>query len=111
MNSVNRICHIFLTAGFKPEDHIPHFGSVLSGVNYLRRDFTYVSIVSYEGEFCEAVYEVYFASKNTRAPKGRDTKGKDVKYSDFQLRGFVPVEMHLLRTEEEIMKILDSLSH
>lgn len=97
----------FLAAGFAPEPHEPHFETVLSGVTYLRRGHAYVSLVSYENRFVETVWEVYLAPKNTRRPKGPDTKekdanGKEAKYSDHQLRGFVPIETRLLRTREDL---------
>lgn len=97
----------FLGAGFAPEPHAPHFGQELSGVSYLRRTHTYVSLVGYLGHFTEAVWEVYLAPKNTRRPKGSDTKEKGAQYSDHQFRGFVPVETRLLRTREELDSVLE----
>ena len=92
--------------------HWEHFGSSLPGVYYAWRhgsndEMEYVSLVSYEGKFVEAVYEKYLVSKNTRVPKSKDFKAKDEVHSDFQKRGFLPVEValcHGFKQLEEFLK-------
>ena len=56
--------------GFTDGDQKKDFDCVIPYVVYLRRawagKFQYVSLISYEGRFCEAVYELFAAAKNTR---------------------------------------------
>ena len=60
--------------GFAPADHKKDFGDIIPYVDYSYRklpngSFQYVSLISYEGKFCEAVYEIYKGEKNTRDKK------------------------------------------
>jgi hypothetical protein len=79
--------------GFAPHPHHEHFGvkvgQELPGVYYAHRCrlgvHEYVSLVSYEGKFCEAVYEAFAAKKNTYQPKG------NVKSAELAKRGFLAV--------------------
>ena len=73
----------------------------------LSKDFRYLSLVSYEGRFVEAVYHVYLATRNTRMPKGRDVTKEGDRYSDFQKRGFKSVFSALPRTRDELVSVLD----
>lgn len=93
------------SCGFIPHDHKDHFGCVIPYVYYGYRkvgsEHEYVSLVSYENRFVEAVYERYLNKKNTRSV-GRDHKKKEDKYSEFQKRGFSPVTTLLSRDWETL---------
>ncbi len=86
--------------GFAPHSHAEHFGvkqgQELPGVYYAHRCrlgvHEYVSLVSYEGKFCEAVYEAFAAKKNTYQPKG------NVKLAELAKRGFLAVLTGLPRS-------------
>jgi hypothetical protein len=92
-----------------------HFGekgkeNVLPHVYYASRQgeqdglplFEYVSLVYYDGKFCEAVYESYIAKKNSRAPSGRDEKPKGEKYSKFEKSGQKAIFSMLYRNWKEL---------
>ena len=86
--------------GFTPGDQAKDFGEVIPYVEYATRvkdgRHQYFSIISYEGRFCEAVWEVYLKPKNTRRPKGvQDRK-------QLETGGYVAVETGLLRSLAEI---------
>lgn len=88
--------------GFLPADQMKHFGSVLPGVYYAYKVrggiYEYVSLVSYEGRFCEAVYELYMAEKNTFRAKGTP------KPSELAKRGFLQLVAALPRTMADLTK-------
>lgn len=102
--------YVFL-CGYDPEYHanlIPRTYAEMRADTPAR---THNGPREYGGIFCEAVWEVYLAPKNTRRPKGPDTKGKDDPYSKHQLAGFVPIETRLLRIREDLDSVLDIPSH
>lgn len=81
--------------GYVPADHEKDFGSVLNGVHYVFRKtdnvHEYVQLVSYDGVFCEAVYELFVAQKNSGKFKGNNTK-------EAAQRGYQSVMATLART-------------
>lgn len=98
------------SVGFTSADQVAHFEYQIPYVDYLSRSrdgqHEYLSLVHYEGQFVEAVYEIFLAPKQTRRPKGRDSKVKDSKYTRWQLDGFVSARATLLRDPEDIRAAL-----
>lgn len=92
--------------GFELHPHVPHFGSELRGVHYVCRKtgklHEYVALVSYEGEFCEGVYEFFYAPKNTYLPKGR------TKASELVKKGFKDLRGALFRSEADMLSLVVS---
>ena len=87
--------------GFSSADQTKDFGRELPGVYYAVKKrgsiHEYVSLVSYEGKFCEAVYEVFASEKNPRNPKGNN-------YLDRAKRGFDQLLGSLPRSLEDLEK-------
>lgn len=56
--------------GFEPADQKKDFSYLIPYVFYLKRTYLgqnqYVSLVTYEGAFCEAVVEIFYNAKDTR---------------------------------------------
>lgn len=73
----------------------------------LVKDFRYLSLISYQGVFVEAHYQVFLTTRDTRVPKGRDSAKEGEQYSDFQKRGFRSVFAALPRTRDELTSVLD----
>jgi hypothetical protein len=92
--------------GFELHPHVPHFGSELRGVYYVCRKtgklHEYVSLMSYEGEFCEGHYEFFYAPKNTYLPKGR------TKTSELVKKGFRDLLGALFRSEADMLSLVVS---
>ena len=86
--------------GFKPADQIKDFGCVIPYCDYLTREVDgkhqYISVIQYGGKFCEAVWEVYLKTKNTRRPKNLNNR------AELDKQGYTPVDVGLLRTVEEV---------
>lgn len=95
--------------GFVDHEHVPHFGSVLRGVDYLYKKVDnchiYISLVNYDGVFCEAICEKYVALKNTRV-KGVNNKPNLGELSAFHKKGFLPIEVMSFRSENELFEYL-----
>ena len=83
--------------------HKEHFGCEIPYVDYLYKQdgdkHVYLSVVNYDGETVEVVREVYLTKKNTRI-KGKNNTPKEGEYSEFQKKGFHPIEIKLLRGNE-----------
>lgn len=103
--------------GYIVRDHVKDFGQVIPYVYYALRKrgnvHEYVSLVSYEGQFCEAVYELFYAEKNTY-------KRSNFKPSESAKRGFtsllsalprsfVDLEKQINKTEDEIKESVNKL--
>jgi hypothetical protein len=102
MNLLNSL----LQLGFTPHSHKEHFGCEIPYVDYLYKKgekHVYVSLSNYDGKFVEAVYEEYLAPKNTRI-KGKNNVPKQGEYSEFQKKGFEPVDIKLFRDENELIE-------
>lgn len=88
--------------GYVPADHFKDFGSVLNDVHYVFRKtenvHEYVQVVSYEGVFCEAVYEIYVAEKNSGKFKGNNTK-------EAAQRGYQSVMATLVRKLDDLENV------
>jgi hypothetical protein len=86
--------------GYVPTDQTKDFGSELHNVHYLIKkratSWEYVSLVFYEDKFCEAVYELYMAEKNTRRAKGTP------KASEFAKKGYNTLLASLPRTMTDL---------
>jgi hypothetical protein len=91
--------------GFMPADQDKHFGTVIPYVYYAHKQHgnlrEYVSLVSYEGKFVEAVCELYLNEKNTYRPKGTP------KQSELAKRGFVSLRSSLVRSYEELVPMVN----
>ena len=101
MNTLADIYALLTKYGFNVADQIKDFGGILNGVSYFtktnnKNQIQYFSIISYEGEFCEAVYELFNVTKRQGKPKGKQ------KYEELQKIGFAPLETALCRSLEEI---------
>lgn len=99
-----------LARGFALHNHKEHFGCEIPYVDYLYKKgqtHVYVSLVNYDGKFCEAVYEEYLAPKNTYV-KGKNNKPKPGEYSEFQKKGFEAIALGLFRNEKELLEKLDN---
>ncbi len=92
--------------GFEEHPHKPHFGSELPGVVYLCRKTEklreYVSLMAYEGTFCEGCYEFFYAEKNTYAPKGKQ------KNSELVKKGFKDLSGALFRSDKEMLDLVQT---
>ena len=97
--------------GFAEHDHKEHFGYVIPYVYYASRSakkldgfllYEYVSLVSYDGKFCEAVYEAYINKKNSYAGKGKDEKLANSPYSKFQKSGQKMVDGNIFRNLNDL---------
>ena len=93
--------------GFVPEPQEPHFGYTIHYVSYLRRNWTYLSLVSYEDRFIEGAWQTYLRAFNPQRPKGKDSydkgpDGKPEKYSRHQKAGYLPIGAGIVRTETEL---------
>lgn len=88
--------------GYVDADHVKDFGSVLNGVHYVFRKtenvYEYVQVVSYDGMFCEAVYEIYVAQKNSMKYKGSNTK-------EAAQRGYQSVMATIVRTPTDLESV------
>jgi hypothetical protein len=55
---------------FKEHDQIKDFDYIIPYMHYFLRKgenvYEYISLVSYEGKFCEAVYEIYLSEKSRK---------------------------------------------
>lgn len=95
----------FKAAGFAEHDQKADFGMIIPGVFYALRIrdgmHQYVSLCSYQGEFCEAVWEIFRAKKNPRPPKNRGLKP-----DEMEKLGHAAVSRRLLRTEEDLQSVL-----
>lgn len=103
---LDNLCSQLKALGFEGHPHEPHFGYRLKSVEYLCRKtgklHEYVSLVSYEGEFCEGVYEFFYAPKNTYLPKGR------TKASELVKKGFKDLRGGLFRNEADMLSFVTS---
>ena len=81
-------------------DQNKDFGTEIPYVYYVVRKtggiYDYVSLVFYEGKFCEAAYELYMTEKNTRKPKGV------LKQSEMAKKGFASLQSSLIRSFKEL---------
>ena len=110
MNSVESLTSQLKALGFEEHPHNPHFcsapGSKLPGVAYLCRKTgtlrEYVSLMFYEGKFCEGCYEFFYTEKNTYLPKGR------VKVSELLKKGFKDLSGALFRSEKEMLDLVQT---
>ncbi len=70
MNNLSAYIDVLSYANFVMADHEKDFGGVLPGICYVEKQrgnyWEYVQVITYDGTFCEAVYELYAAQKNTR---------------------------------------------
>lgn len=89
--------------GFQPAGQKEDFGYVIPYVHYALRKrgniHEYVSLVSYEGEFVEAVYELFIDQKNPYK------KGK-LKSSEMAKRGFNGVFYALARSFSDLENLV-----
>lgn len=104
--------------GFAEHDQTVHFSQIYPHVYYAFRNskkagsfplWEYVSLVSHNGKFCEAVYEVYINKKNSYNPKGKDEMGKNEKYSKFQKSGQKTIFAMLYRDLAQFEKVLSEI--
>jgi hypothetical protein len=90
--------------GFKDADQIKDFDYVIPELDYLFRvhngHYQYVSLIHYQGAFCEAVCEEWVGVKNTRVPK-------NIKPEDAVKRGFMAKRLALARSWPEIEKFVN----
>ena len=100
---MSELLELFLATGFAPHEHEGHFGCKIPYVDYLYKQdgdkHVYLSVVNYDNKPVEIVYEVYLTKKNTRI-KGKNNIPKEGEYSEFQKKGFHPIEVKLLRGSE-----------
>jgi hypothetical protein len=101
---MKRFIDLLTDQGFIPADQVKDFGMEVEGVYYAVRKreaiYEYVSLMSYEGRFVEACYELFMAEKNTRKPKGM------LKYSEMIKRGFSPLAASLPRSLHELAQVV-----
>lgn len=117
--TLSEATNLVAARGFTIRPQIPHYGEESSHCAYLYRNdgevisygekdfqvWEYILLVSYEGCFLEAIYEKYLAPKETRRPKGRDVQKVGDPYTDHQKRGFLPIYITILRSEEELSAV------
>lgn len=104
----SELVELFKKNGFEERDEKEQkdaLGGVIPYVFYALRiregRYQYISLVSYQGEFCEAVWEVFSTKKNTRMPKN-----KAMKREELEKLGCVAVTLALLRSKEQLEAIL-----
>lgn len=86
--------------GFTDGDQQKDFSVVIPYVVYLRRvhdgKFQYLCLVTYEGAFCEAVFEAFLVARRNTKPKGANRK-------ELERLGFVPETAMIYRPLSEIL--------
>ena len=112
---------LLVARNFTPGDHKADFGEVIPYVTYAVRKnadgtYLYVSLITYsvefigkkvpeilliQGEFVEAVVEIYLAPKNSKK------KGK-LKLEDAQKMGFTALSSKLLRSKDEVRDFINN---
>jgi hypothetical protein len=102
---VEEIIKYLASLGFAELTHKEHFGENIPYVYYCGRGNEYISLTSYEGRFVEGCYELYLAPKNTRRPKGRDTKRDKEEYTEWQKKGFLPIKTTLPKSLDDFYKL------
>ena len=103
--------------GYVPADQKKDFGAEISYVRYLLRKrgtiHEYVSLVSYDGKFCEAVYELYAAEKNVGRAKGNNNLDKAKRGYDLLLaslpRSMEDLTKYVTKTDAEISEQVKTL--
>lgn len=71
MNNPQEYFSLLRLNGFTRANHVKDFGDWLAGIYYAEKQtgdlWQYVQVIfDYDDQFCEAVYELYVAQKNTR---------------------------------------------
>ncbi len=74
MHTLSQFRNMLILNGFTLGNQQKDFGGELPNVDYFMRiledeSYQYVTLVSYLGEFCEAIYERFPNEKNTRDKK------------------------------------------
>ena len=103
--------NLLLSYGFVERLQKPDFESHDESCLYCERNaksvngyplYEYVLLISYDGKFCEAVYEQYVNKKDTFKAKGRDEKKPNEPYSKFQKMGKASVYATIFRSLEDL---------
>lgn len=99
--------------GFVDGDMAKDLGLTIPYIIYLHRTFAansesqfqhqYLSLITYEGVFVEAVFEVYLVPKNPHKPKSIGS----MKVSEQERKGYATVHSALPRSMEEILSKID----
>jgi hypothetical protein len=101
---MNDYIQLLTVQGYSQSDHIGDFGYEIPYVYYaLRKRGTvheYVSLVSYDGKFCEAVYELFMTKKNPY-------KKGNLKESEFAKKGMIPLTATLSRSFVDLENIIN----
>lgn len=97
---------LLIDSGYIHVDQLDHFDYTVPYLFYLYRVnkhyHEYISIVTYDGGFCEAIQELFLSPKKTKArPKGKDSQRKGDPYTEFQRKGFAPAHTAIARTPED----------
>ena len=102
---MQNLINLLTKHGFVPENQEKDFGMNIKYVYYCSRyhmsKYEYISLVSYDGKFLEAIYEHYLAPKNNK----KKLKLKNEKeIIESQKLGLIAYRATLLRNEKEIIE-------
>jgi hypothetical protein len=103
--------------GFSDREHLEDFTYVIPYVYYALRKrgsiHEYVSLVYYDGKFCESVYEL-FMNKKTIHKKGASNYLESMKRGQVMVlgglsRSLSELSMYVTKTESEVKEIVDRM--